>query len=363
MGKKTKYKKTNRKNNSKLNNKRKMIIGMIVVVIVLVVIIFLFFGDKNNGFKDFMNFGKSQELKIKEKEQEKKLQIVDVNSNSRNIAVMINNIKTVWGYQSGVQDAYIVYEIITEGGITRLMGIFKDANTSRIGTVRSSRAYYLDYALENDAIYVHIGGSPEALSDIKTLGVNDLDADATFRDKSIGLAYEHTAFASMEKINARIESRKYRTTTNKKLLLNYSVDEVDLSTKEGAIPANKVLISFSKSKNTSFVYDSEKKTYKRFQNDIAHSDYVTKEQYTAKNIITYQVSNSTYDYKGRQTINNIGSGKGYFISNGYAVPITWEKTSRQEQTIYKYLNGEEIVVNDGNTHIEIQPKSLTLEIN
>lgn len=361
MSKKTKFKKNNQKNNSKFNKKRKLILGTIIIIVLLIIVIFLFNG-KNNSFKDLINFGKSQEIKMKD-QPEKKIQIVDVNSNSRNIAVMINNIKTVWGYQSGIQDAYIVYEIITEGGITRLMGIFKDANTTRIGTIRSSRAYYLDYALENDAIYVHIGGSPEALSDIRTLGVNDLDADATFRDKSLGLAYEHTAFASMEKINARIKARNFRTTTNKKLLLNYSADEIDLSQYDGVIPANKVLISFSKSKNTSFVYDETNKNYKRFQNDIAHKDYVTKEQYTVKNIITYQVSNSTYDYKGRQTLNNIGSGDGYYITNGYAIPITWEKKSRSEQTIYKFLNGEEITINDGNTHIEIQPNNQTLEIN
>lgn len=358
MSKKTKFK----KNNSRYNKKRKIILGAIIATIVLSVIAIFLFTGKNNSLKDLIDFGKSQELKMKD-QPENKLQIVDINSNSRNVAVMINNIKTVWGYQSGIQDAYIVYEIITEGGITRLMGIFKDANTSRIGTVRSSRAYYLDYALENDAIYVHIGGSPEALSDIRTLGVNDLDADATFRDKSLGLAYEHTAFASMEKINARIKARNFRTTSDKKLLLNYSVDEIDLSQHNGAIPASKVLISFSKSKNTSFVYDETNKNYKRFQNDIAHKDYVTKEQYTVKNIITYQVNNSTYDYKGRQTLDNVGSGSGYYITNGYAVPITWEKKSRSEQTIYKYSNGEEITVNDGNTHIEIQPKNRTLEIN
>lgn len=354
----------NKKNNHKANfskkDKKNIVIVAISIVVVLLIAALIIFGTKNNHYKG-INSGKSQELNIKE--DEKKLKIVDINSNSRNIAVMINNIKTVWGYQSGIQDAYIVYEIITEGGITRLMGVFKDANTARIGTIRSSRAYYLDYALENDAIYLHIGGSPEALRDIRTLNVNDLDGDGTFRDKTLGLAYEHTAFTSMENIKSRISVRKYRNTTDKKLLLNYSIDEIDLSSKEGAIPANQVNISFSKSKNTSFVYDNVNKNYKRFQNDIAHTDYVTKEQYTVKNIITYQVSNSTYDYKGRQTINNIGSGSGYYISDGFAVPIIWEKKSRSEQTIYKYLNGEEIVVNDGNTHIEIQPKNRTLEIN
>ena len=61
-------------------------------------------------------------------------------------------------------------------------------------------------------------------------------------------------------------------------------------------------------------------------------------------------------------LENIGSGEGYFITNGYAVPITWEKKSRDAQTVYKYKNGEEIVVNDGNTFIQIQPTGQTLSI-
>lgn len=351
--------KTKNKANKKKQSKTLLIIG-IVLIIALALGIVLF----NNKDKSFLDTNKdNQSINIKDKQDEKKLKIVDPNSDSRNVAVMINNISTVWGYQSGLQDAYLVYEIITEGGISRLMAVYKDANTSRIGTIRSSRAYFLDYALENDAIYLHIGGSPEALSDIRSLGVNDLDGDATFRDKTLGLAYEHTAFADMEKIKTRISARNFRDKTTKDLLLKYSVDELDLAGKEGAIPANEVRIVYSNSKDTSFTYDSENKVYKRFQNNKAHTDYVTKEQYTVKNIITYQVANSTYDQKGRQTIYNIGSGSGYFISNGIAVPITWEKNSRTEQTTYKYLNGEEIIVNDGNTHIEIQPKNKTLTIN
>ena len=97
--------------------------------------------------------------------------------------------------------------------------------------------------------------------------------------------------------------------------------------------------------------------YKRFQNSKAHTDYVTKEQYVTKNIIVYQVSNNTIggDSKGRQEIDNIGTGEGYYITNGYAIPITWEKSKRESQTIYKDKNGNEITVNDGNTFIQIYP--------
>ena len=319
----------------------------------------------NNKIKQ----NKKEEKKevIEKTEEIKKLNIIDLDSDSRPIAVMINNIKNVWGYQSGLQDAYLVYEIIVEGGYTRLMAVYKDKNLERIGSVRSSRHYFLDYALENDAIYVHFGWSPQAESDMRALDVNNINFmsyDGYTRDRSLGLSSEHTAFTTTNNIIEGANYYKYRTTSSNKPLLNYSVDEIDLSTMKDSIVANKVFINFSNSRNTSFEYDEANKVYKRFQNDEPQIDYVTKEQYTTKNIITYQVSNSTIpkDEKGRQDINNIGTGEGYYITNGYAVPITWEKTSREGKTKYMYKDGSEINVN-GNTHIEIQPslKELTFE--
>ena len=122
--------------------------------------------------------------------------------------------------------------------------------------------------------------------------------------------------------------------------------------------ANNVSIKYSNSTTSSYTYDPENKVYKRFVNDKEHVDYVTKKQYTFKNIITYQVSNYNLNDgsgKGRQGLDNIGSGTGYYISEGYAVPITWEKTAHSSQTVYKDLNGQEIKVNDGNTFIQIYP--------
>ena len=86
-------------------------------------------------------------------------------------------------------------------------------------------------------------------------------------------------------------------------------------------------------------------------------------QLNYKNIIIEKVANRSLDSYGRQDLNNIGSGEGYFISEGYAIPITWEKSSRFAQTIYKVkATGKELVVNDGNTFIQIQPTNKTLTI-
>lgn len=349
--------KRSRKKTKRLRLKKKVI--WIGLACLLAIGVGLFFLTDNKEIEIPIKLKTTEE----KKEEEKKVSVIDVDSKTRNIAVMVNNIKAVWGYQCGLQDAHIVYEIIAEGGITRFMAIYKDKDTARIGSVRSARIYYLDYVLENDAIYVHIGGSKEALSDIKTLSINDFNSEVTFRDKTLGLAYEHTAFTSMEKINERISKKNVRNTTEQDNLLNYSAEEIDVSKMEGAIPAEKVVIEYSGSKDTSYVYDSDAKVYKRYQNDKEHIDYVTKEQYTAKNIITYQIKNTSYDSYGRQTLENIGSGQGYYITNGYAVPIQWKKEKRDSQTVYTYLNGEEITVNDGNTYIQIQPKNKKFTLN
>ncbi len=331
-----------------------------IIVLLLVVGLFLTGCGKKD---DDTNKNKKDNDEVVET---KKLKIVDEDSTSRPYAVMINNINVARPLQSGLQDAYLMYEIIVEGGITRYMALFMDQNTERIGSIRSARHYFLDYALENDAIYVHHGQSPQAQSDFTALNVDRIVVDNSktgWRDTSLNVSSEHTLFTSIAKLNNGIGSK--RTTRNNDLLLNYSVDEIDMASLEGATAATNISIPYSNSYVTSYVYDAENGYYLRSVNGKEHTDYVTKKQYHFKNIITYQVKNTTLndgENKGRQTIENVGEGTGYYISGGYSVPIKWVKKSRKDQTKYYYTNGEELKVNDGNTFIQIQPTSQKLQI-
>ncbi len=334
--------------------KSKKRIWLILILLVLI------------GFGGFYLFNNFDEVKEKVTEEPiKKLKIVDEDSKTRPIAVMINNNHVAWPH-AGLNDAYLAYEILAEGGITRIMALFKDKDTEKIGSVRSARPYYLDYALENDAIYVHYGWSDKAKSDISSLGVdniNGLTASSVFwRDSSLNKATEHTVFTSMEKINEYSKEHGYDRDTDKDLLLNYSVDEIDLSKREDAIKADTVFMKYSYYTTTSYEYDSEKKVYKRYMSDTPHVDAVTGDQYTFKNIIITPIETHTYDSYGRLELDNIGSGEGYFITLGYAIPITWSKDSRSSQTVYKNMDGEEIKVNDGNTFIQITPPSEDIKI-
>lgn len=348
----------------KLSKKAKIILFFIFLIIIGISVFLIL----NNNKKEVKDKPPIKTTKKVEKKEEQ-VKIVDLNSNERPIAVMINNNKAVWGYQAGIQDAYITYEMIVEGGITRMMAIFKGKDTQRIASVRSSRHYYLDYALENDALYAHIGWSPRAESDIKSLNIPVINANnssAFTWDNSLRIAREHKAYTSISRIKEAANKKGYRLTSDQKLLLTYQVKPLDLINYEGAIVANTIRIPYSKSHLTSYSYDAENKVYKRYQNNIEHKDYVTGLQYTAKNIITYKVHNYTLNdgyAGGRQDLNNIGSGEGYYISEGYAIPITWEKTSRTSQTIYRVKStGKELIVNDGNTFIQIEPDNQNLTI-
>lgn len=287
------------------------------------------------------------------------------NGTDRPIAVMIDNHSGAWP-QANLNKAYIVYEIVVEGGETRLMALFKGQDLEKIGPVRSSRHYFLDYALENDAIYVHHGQSPQAAADFSNLSVDRIVVDNNktgWRDKGLNVSSEHTLFTSISKLNKGLGNK--RQTRNKNLLLNYSVDEIDMANVSNAKTATNVSIKYSSAQTTSYTYDANNKYYLRSVNGKAHTDYVTKNQYHFKNIIVYQVGNYTIndgENKGRQNLENVGSGKGYYISNGYSIPINWSKASRSAQTKYTLENGEELKVNDGNTFIQIQPAGQALNI-
>ena len=343
--------------NKKIKKEYLLIIIVLVVVALLGTLIYLTTSKKNKNNSE--NDTSTTTTTVK------KLNIVNEESKSRPYAIMINNVEGARKLQSGLQDAYMVYELMVEGGITRYLALFLDQTTERIGSIRSARHYYLDYALENDAIYVHHGYSPQAREDWSKLGVDRIEVNESttgWRDKSASKTYEFTLFTNIEKLGKGIRSK--RTERNKDLLLNYSVDNIDISQMEGAIPANKIDIKYSSSTTTNYKYDTDNNIYLRSVNNKSQNDYVTGKQLTVKNIIVYKVkySNIQGDDKGRQTIDNVGNGTGYYISNGYAVPITWKKDSRSSATIYKYNNGKEIQVNDGNTFIQIMPDNQTLAI-
>lgn len=348
--------------------KNKQTLILIIVLIVLIIASAGFIGYtifvKQKENQAVSNVENNNEEKQEEPlvVEEKKVQIFQ--GNDRPIAVMIDNHTGAWP-QAGLNKAYLVYEIVVEGGETRLMALFKGQDIDKIGPVRSSRHYFLDYALENDAIYVHFGWSPQAESDIKSLAVNNIngisESSSSFwrtSDKSS----PHNVVTSTEKILQIAERKGYETTSKKESVLNYTADEVAL---EEGVSATSVTIPHSTQQKVEYKYNEETGKYIRYARNKLQSEWYTGEEVTTKNIIITFCDNYTLDdteNKGRQGLYNIGEFKGYYITNGKAIEITCIKSSRTSQTVYKDLNGNEIEINDGNTFIHICPKNADVKI-
>ena len=334
-------------------NKKKIIIVSVISIALFLIFIGLFY------FLLSMNDNKSnkkEKIKIDDAStvEKKDLTVYDANSNKRPIAIMIDN-NVGNNAHVGLQDAYLTYEIIVEGGLTRIMAIFKDVNTSVIGPVRSSRHYFLDYALESDAIYAHYGWSTFAENDIKALGVNNINGlyDKGYY-RNYNIAAPHNVFTSIEDLYNVSTSKGYSTTSNNYNLLNYTPDDIVFNDTIDLLTANNVSMNYSYREVRSYTYDATNSYYLRYMNNSPHTDRDSGEVYHYKNIIIMKVNNSTLDSYGRQDLDTVGSGEGYYIANGYAIPITWSKASRSAKTHY-YYSDNELVVADGNTMIQVVP--------
>lgn len=348
-----------------MKDKKKIIIILISILVVLIIAItcyFIFFK------KSFSNETKSvEENTTNETEtvKENKITITDISSKTRPYAIVINNSPAAIKVQTGLNKALVIYEFPVEGGLSRLMGIYKDASDMTVGTIRSARHNFLDYAFEYDAILVHYGWSHYAKDDITNLKVNNvngiLDSAGFWRNNPENLASEHTAYTSMSKIASVVSNKGYKTTTDQGLVLGYSTTTLDLSSKDNSSVANTVYIPYG-GYDTKFTYDKDKQVYNRYANGTLNVDHETKETFTTKNIIVEKINTGMASDNHYWNLTTTGSGKGFFITNGYAVPITWSKENRNAKTIYKYTDGSLVELNDGNTYIELQSNNQNLTI-
>ncbi len=283
-------------------------------------------------------------------------------SKSRPIAVMIDNDSEAARPQSGIEDAFAVYEIKVEGIASRMMALFLDADTKKVGPVRSSRHYFLDYALEHDAIYAHCGYSPQAANDISVLGVDNINEFGAnngknfYRDRT--KYAPHNLFASVPELSEYATGRGYDALTETERVFSYKEKDTDIEGSE----AMEISLPYHSQYVVSYKYNAETKEYERHINGNPHISESSGEVITAKNIIVYQLTSYSVDSVGRQNVENIGSGSGYYITNGKSIPITWNKNTRRGKTEYKIENGQELILNPGNVFVQIIPKSQEISL-
>lgn len=267
------------------------------------------------------------------------------------VAIMINNIGEAMP-QSGIGQADIIYEMVVEGGITRLEAVFSDyRGLTKIGPVRSARQYYVRNAEQLDAIFCHIGTSTLADTEIASSPVVDMDGMygvgnyLIYRDET--RVAPHNAYTSEEAIDAAIEymdvDMSHSSNYTKMFYFNSAVEDI-----EGGSSAKKITTAFNTGRIPWFEYKEEDHQYYRFQFGEEQIDDQTGEQLHFQNVlILFATTYSTDGYL--MEVENEDSGNGYYASNGQYIPIKWKY---EEGTVHYYTtDGEHLIMNPGKTWI------------
>lgn len=287
-------------------------------------------------------------------------------SGKRPIAIMFNNLKKALP-QVGVSQADVLYEIVAEGGITRIMGVYQDLDgVGDLGSIRSARDYYVNLALGHDAIYIHAGGSPQAYDAFDSWGINHIDFvngpydSMCWRDperrKTAGL--EHSMFTSSEKILDQMPSRfRLEHQEGYQAGWTFSKDLPDSNAPEAA----KLTVPFSTYKTGYFTYEDGKYTARQTLDgtDIPWVDGQTGEAVEVSNVLVLytDVSLVKGDEAGRMNVRTTGTGTGLLLRDGRVYEITWEREKRTDNYSFLDQSGQDIPLSPGPSYINIVSSS------
>jgi hypothetical protein len=259
--------------------------------------------------------------------------------------------------QSGLDQAGVVFEAEAEGGITRFLSLFQDSQPSYIGPVRSARPYYIQWCQGFDCAYAHVGGSPEALQDIKTWGIKYLNQffGAGYFQRISSRAAPHNVYTSIDQLNKFESSKGYTTSSYSGFIRLLKEGKVD----PAAVVAHSINLDFPGTKyDVHYDYDATSNSYKRSEGGAAHNvvDATgTTIQLSPKVVVAMVVTKtqgaldaSNAHYSNYQVV---GSGPVKVFQNGTVIDGTWSKSDPTSQIIFTDAAGKAIKLNPGQTWV------------
>lgn len=274
-------------------------------------------------------------------------QVSDENAIKKPVtAIMIENSPDARP-QSGLVDAEVVFEAVAEGGITRFIALYQNSKPSLIGPVRSLRPYYADWAAGFNPSVAHVGGSPEALTMIRS-GNYGVDIDQFFNSSYYWRATDriapHNVYTNFEKLDALNSSKGH---TSSRFSFAPRIDEKAVATPD----ATQVNIDVSTGIfAVSYAYNTKTNSYDRYSGGATHTDR-EKGQISPKVVIALKTSVSLSSDGSHMSIATTGSGPAYVFQNGTVAEGVWSKDSAKGQLFIRDEAGKEIKLVRGQTWV------------
>lgn len=298
----------------------------------------------------------------------------------RPLAIMLPTDKAAQP-QYGIGEAGVLYECMEEGDMSRQMAIIEDwQKIETLGNVRSCRDYYVYWALEWDPILVHFGG-PYYLAEVTNrddvYNITGCAVNSTSSAPGCNAFYRtndkvvpHNAYTSGEKLVEQCKElgydlkHDYDNYRDQHFLFATSKENT-LEDITGAMDATEVSLAeaFPYTKS-SLEYDAEAGVYKKNLYEKPQCDGTTGEQLTYENVIIQFAHYEVRDSKGYLSFQcHDDTHDGYYITNGKAVHIRWNKTSDYSPTKFYYDDLTQIEMNPGKTYIAVVQDDRSVNIN
>lgn len=257
--------------------------------------------------------------------------------------------------QSGLASADVVYEMLAEGDITRLLALYQSELPSNIGPIRSARSYFVEIAKGLDAFYIAHGYSPEAkimLQQGVVDNINGMQYDGTFFQRSSDRVAPHNSYISGENVKRGAEKVNASLLYQKKVSYTYYAEDDEVT---AGTQANKVTVNYSSNPqyNSIYQYDATTNKYSRTVNGVETIDANTNEPVQLSNILVFEMKHSIIDNKGRREIDIFSGGKAYLFQAGNMREVQWKNIDGVLKAVEQ--DGSEVKLVPGKTWIHFIP--------
>lgn len=280
---------------------------------------------------------------------------------TRPVAVMIDNIQGALP-QRGLQSAGLVYESVTEGGVTRLTAVYADAaSMPQAGPVCAARDQFIQLLLPLDAVCMHVGASEYADALWTQYDRASASLDGAVQPallllddaRKASMNIEYCWFTSGELLGGALSEIQSDTPS--------AFSFADPSAEKRALTggeAQEVYVRFSGYANSAFSYDAARGVYVKSQFGAPHTDENTGEALTFDNLLILFAKEEKHADGAQTNVCFAEGGDGWYICGGQREAVRWSKTASDAPLTLTLANGAPAVLNCGRTYVAVVDQTM-----
>lgn len=275
-----------------------------------------------------------------------------------------------------ITQADMVFEIIVEGGVTRLAAGFHAQDPAQIGSVRSARLVDRSLTPMVRGALVYSGTSAYAWSLIskdadqgKYVELSADHAQGYFRVNFRVAPYNLFTSAASQRQNLKQLGAETANDIPKWGFLVSQDHPATLAGMSGGVPASEISIPYrADTSAVTYQYDAATKTYARFQNAAGKAvrdvDAVTNKPVAATDVVIIQTEiwevQDIVDAAGAfsNDMRMTGTGPATIFRDGLRQDGTWSRKDDNAAFIFKNADGQQILLSPGQPWIHVVPNEM-----